>query len=346
MKFNFKNILQTSVLAFILMNVLLIFTEDLSRTVMIHIKPFLISIQAKEGIFIQEDENNVPIVDYGYMNGKYIGPQFNPMTVSQRVFKHNKQFLQGDSTAFQKMQNNADWLLQNATMVDSAAFLECHFPWETHNMTAPWRSGMSQGQALRALMQVYDITGDRELLRFGKQLLNAFFIEVKDGGVTYKDDDGGWWYEECADENGIESRILNGMMFALRGIAEYYKRTDDADALFLFAKGMISLKKNLGTYDNYGYSYYDISGKKAGWHYHRVHIELLDELYQVDPAPILKEYSERWAAFLKKPFLLRAFIHPSKMAVGTLLLNFTAALFLVLTMQYFRAGKVKTSKTV
>ena len=30
----------------------------------------------------------VPVVDYGYLNGQYVGPQLNPITISQAAMRN------------------------------------------------------------------------------------------------------------------------------------------------------------------------------------------------------------------------------------------------------------------
>ena len=45
---------------------------------------------------------------------------------------------------------------------------------------------MAQSQAIQALIKANNLTNDNRYLNISDRLLNAFFIEVKDGGVTYK----------------------------------------------------------------------------------------------------------------------------------------------------------------
>ena len=54
-------------------------------------------------------------------------------------------------------------------------------------MKPPWLSSMAQSQAIQALIKANNLTKDNRYLNLSDRLLNAFFIEVKDGGVTYKD---------------------------------------------------------------------------------------------------------------------------------------------------------------
>ena len=53
-------------------------------------------------------------------------------------------------------------------------------------MKPPWFSSMAQSQAIQALIKANNLTNDNRYLNLSDRLLNAFFIEVKDGGVTYK----------------------------------------------------------------------------------------------------------------------------------------------------------------
>jgi hypothetical protein len=113
------------------------------------------------------------------------------------------------------------------------------------------------------LIKAHEITGDAKCIDTAHILWNSFFVEVKDGGVTYKTPTG-WWYEEYADIGGKESRVLNGMMYTLLGIHEYYQYNRDNNVKHLFDQGIVALKNNLSLYDHNGYSYYDILAIQLG----------------------------------------------------------------------------------
>ncbi len=51
--------------------------------------------------------------------------------------------------------------------------------------------------------------------------MNSFYIDVKDGGVTEKSNDKGWWYEEYAGKGGKNPRVLNEMEYTLLGLYDY-----------------------------------------------------------------------------------------------------------------------------
>jgi len=243
---------------------------------------------------ISVDDNGIPLVDYGTRNGLYIGKQWNPVTISRNVNSNYENYKKtGNETSKEFLINNANWLIKNAKNYGEYSLLEYNFPFPTYDMPSPWRSGMAQGVALKAMIKAHEVTNEAKYLEAGKLFLKSFFIEVKDGGVTYKTDDG-WWYEEYAHENGKQPKVLNGMIYTVFGIYDFYKYTNDTEAKFLFVQGIKSLKTNLPKYDRNGYSYYDILNKPSGDFYHNVHLTQTAKLYQITNEEIFRQYHEKW----------------------------------------------------
>jgi hypothetical protein len=241
------------------------------------------------------DNHSIPIVDYGYIDNLYIGLQRNPITVAQTVLRYYEAFKRtGNENALHVLINNSNWLAENAVNHGNYSIFEYKFPYPIYGMKPIWRSGMAQGQGVQALIKAFQITGENKYLEAAKKLLNSFFVEVKNGGVTYKNPKQGWWYEEYASTTGNQSRVLNGMIYTVLGIYDYYNLTHDSVAKFLFDQGVLALKNNLRYYDNNGYSYYDILGKVSPRLYHLTHIGLLQKLYNVAKDPTFKFYLDRW----------------------------------------------------
>lgn len=241
--------------------------------------------------------STIPIVDYGYLSGKYIGPQLNPITIAQSAVKDFAKIQNQNYTNETTMVNliiKADWFLAHSKDIGNYSILEYNFDFPPAKMDDPWISGMAQAQAMQALIRAHNITSDDRYLNLAERLLNSFFIEVKDGGVTYKDDDG-WWYEEYPNPNSpTERRVLNGMGFTLLGLYDYYNYTDNNVAKYLFDKGMSSFVQNLHKYDGGSYSLYDLPGKPADRFYHLIHLEVLEDLYKITNQPKLEEYIQKW----------------------------------------------------
>jgi hypothetical protein len=175
--------------------------------------------------------------------------------------------------------------------------LDYDFPWPPYNLSEPWRSSMAQAQALGVLIRAYELTHEIKYLNTAEKLLISFFVEVKDGGVTYKTPNDGWWYELYAGDSSAQPRVLNGMLFSLMGIYDYYNRTNDSDAKYLFDQGLISLKKTLVLYDNNSSSYYDILKTPAKFEYHTAQTALLENLHNITGDDLFQKFHDRWASY-------------------------------------------------
>lgn len=242
------------------------------------------------------DEYGIPILDYGIINEIPVGKQRNPITISTHALSHYDDFIiTGNETSKNFLLNNADWLIENMVIHQNYSILEYNFPYPPTNMPeSGWRSGMAQGVALQALVKAHEVTKDEKYLNAADLILNSFFIEVKDGGVSYKTKNDGWWYEEYSHEDAKPSRVLNGMMYALLGIDEYYKYTNDIKAKFIFEHGITSLENKLPDYDLNGYSYYDDLKTHSSSFYHQVHVDLTEQLYAITENEILYKYHNKW----------------------------------------------------
>jgi len=288
-----------------------------------------------KGILI--DEAGVPFYDYGYTCGVYIGIQRNPVIVSQQALKYWDEFQNGDEKSEILFLNCSDWLVDNAVQRDNCTVWEYKFPWPDRNQTPPWISGMAQGLGIQVLARAYNITGDQKYLKIAKSSLRSFFIEVENGGVTYKDPEtGGWWYEEYPNpDNG---RVLNGFIYALLGIHEYYEGTDDKNAKYLFDKGIIELKNHLSDYDTGEWTYYDQVGNIADIGYHHIHVKQMAQLYEITHDPIFKEYHQKWKSYEDNPLLKYKYMNKKEKAVYPL--NFFA-IFIFLEIILFTWGKIE-----
>jgi len=202
---------------------------------------------------------------------------------------------------------------------------------------------MNQGRAMQAFIKAYEKTGDTSYLAYARKSMNTLFTQVKDGGVTCMDSTG-YWYEEYADDNVPQSRVLNGMIVVLQALSDFHKTTNDPNSLFLFNKGVDAVKSSLHLYDNNGHSNYDILGKPANPWYHKFHIELLDFLYSETHDPVFNEYKQKWLLY-KEPSYLAALIQkPTRIGLFAVFSLFVGVLLIVSLLGYFiwfRKSKVE-----
>lgn len=179
--------------------------------------------------------------------------------------------------------------------------LPYNFDWDHYSATAPWYSALAQAEALPLLIQAYNMTGLEIYKSSSDGILNSFFVDVRDGGVTHKDDDG-WWFELYSDRGSNNSKVLNGMLWTLLAIKQYENITGDSRAKLLFDHGIESLKSNLYKYDAENQTYYDIFKKPADFNYHNIHVKLLAQLYNITGEKSFLMMSEKWSKIsVKKP---------------------------------------------
>lgn len=264
------------------------------------------------------DEKGIPISDYGYVNGVYVGKQRSIVAVAEKgldywnkyqlggandtgllsydweKFPENKENTPKNATEARRMLLNcADWLLEHATSYGDYMLWEYRYP-SFYNTNPGWRSSQAQAMGISLLIRTYELTSDPKYLNCAERSLRAFYVSVEDGGVTDKESSEGWWYDKFADAECKRPKVLNGMMFALLGIHDFYVKENNKDAKFLFDKGVIALKKSLPKYDAGNWSYYDRLGKLAPQWYHNIHIRQLDLLYGITKESIFKRYCAKF----------------------------------------------------
>lgn len=272
------------------------------------------------------DDNGVPKVYYRRLGQSY----YNPVYVSMYGLAYYQQLIQSNELDYflkyyqldipsNKDQINslrnflaaANWLQEN---IKTKKYLDVNygvweygFPWGIYNLKENWVSGMAQGVGIQVLIRAWKITGNEKYIETAKLARNAFFIEVKDGGVTYKDNDKEWWYEEYASSEAKESRVLNGMEHSLIGLYELYVIDDDKTAKSLFDKGVQSLKNHIWKFDAGWWTYYDELGMLANGKYHPVNVNLTRKLFEITGEKIFSEASSKWNKY-ETVFFVREFV--------------------------------------
>lgn len=204
-------------------------------------------------------------------------------------------------------------IVNSFSQEDKYLTLQYMYPWPPYDLKPKWLSAMAQAESSAVLLKAYEITGERKYIDTAKNLLNVLFLEVKDGGVTYKTDSDGWWFELFA-QNGSdkEPRVLNGMLISVLAIYDYYNYTKDTDAKYLFDKGVLALKKSLPKYDYQGtYTFYDLCcGNLTPVVYHEIVLSTLSELYNITKDSVFKSYYDKWSNYTVPDKLLKTKSEP------------------------------------
>lgn len=201
--------------------------------------------------------------------------------------------------------NAVDWLVENLDTSFKEAHFIYNFDWGYKGypngmLKAPWWSGLTDAYSIILLLRAYDIYGDEQYINAAEALYKSSIEEVKlNGSLTYLHGDK--WIEEYVDPNANPNKlayVLNGMIYSTFGIKAY----EDA---FAITNGetqnlIKSIERNISLFDKgSSWSNYDLIGNTCNMKYHRIHIALMNEMYNLTGANIFKEKKEQWKKGVK-----------------------------------------------
>lgn len=221
-------------------------------------------------------EKGVPLL-YVAALGRHVA--FPIMVLQYGLGSVDRLLLEGDKSCSWNIQCVAQWL---TGAVNGAGCLDNFFP-EMDPDAAFYssNSGMAQGEALSFLTRVvqYELVPPR-LIEQCAALLRPIFENmirpVHAGGTSLSVGEDLYFVELCRQDATI---ILNGWIYALFGILDYARFSNDDRAQLMLKQSFLTLEKDLDQYImNSGWSYYNNRGRVASPFYHSVHIALLEAL--------------------------------------------------------------------
>lgn len=280
--------------------------------------PYYMTFADKADYAGPKDERGVILFDYFFD----IGRQYNPLAIAQYGLGHynkhqkirsKKQGIkdEGQETEdntregkhFEISKTQADWLVDNLEKNEAGLFVWKHkFKWHYKEWLEPgWYSAHAQGTGISLLARMYKKTNDVRYLEAAKKAFIALNTDRESGGVKFTDKEGNVWLEEYIIKQ--PTHILNGFLWALWGVWDYWLLTGDEKAKKLFRDCVETLKKNLPRYDAGFWSLYDLSRQKmkmlASPFYHDLHIVQLMATYILSENPVFKTYAEKFQNYKK-----------------------------------------------
>jgi hypothetical protein len=203
----------------------------------------------------------------------------------------NSYRLTGNRVYLDRAAANAARLVEKQTMSEGAAFYPYPFDWHFYGdtvCTAPWYSAMAQGQALSAFVRLYQATQDPQW----KAAADRTFESLAQAPATdrpfasWVDDTGRLWLEEYPQTDVVHSeKVLNGHIFAIFGLADYWSMTDanKARAKALYDGAVTTVQDTmLSVFRNPGWaSFYSMRHQQVNPSYHKVHVAELLMLFQL-----------------------------------------------------------------
>lgn len=195
-----------------------------------------------------------------------------------------------DPEALTKFRELANWFL--STQVDGKWLWQISVP--SRELEPPWISCLSQSLGISVLLREYQLEGNAKFLDAASRALEVMGRTLSQGGCSHRMRVG-VWYEEYPNQKK-PSHVLNGHMWALFGIWDYFRVTKDVTAKRMFEDGMLALTKELPKYDLGYWSVYSQDNRvdMVGGNYQAFIIEQLKVLQAITSNPSLSPYINRW----------------------------------------------------
>jgi len=229
----------------------------------------------KDGIILFEQDGN---------------SYYNPVQILETGISFLNQYSEKKEIKYLNLAKKyADRLTENTKEIEGAVFFPYNFNFPLHNLTSPsdllrspWYSGMAQGEALTFFSRLYGLTNEKKYLELLEKIFNSFsFIRgEKIPWFSEFDQKGYFWIEEYPSETPCKA--LNGFIFAIFGLYEYWLLTRKDDVLALLNASLTTVINNIEKYRNKGeFSFYCLKHKKLSATYHKVHIKQLKKLFEI-----------------------------------------------------------------
>ena len=199
-----------------------------------------------------------------------------------------------DSAALNAFRSRAEYFLLNH--VDGR--WNWNFDLPSRSLKAPWISALTQSQGISVLLREYQLSTDPRYLDAAKKALEWLKKPTKKDGLSVKMGKGVFYEEYPNIEN--PSHVLNGHIWALFGIWDFYRVTGEQFAKSMFDEGVLALRSELPKYDVDCWSVYSQDNRVdfVTGAYQQFIIEQLRVIHAITSDPIFNVYAEKWGKCL------------------------------------------------
>jgi len=213
-----------------------------------------------------------------------------------------------------------------------------YYNFEYNDLGKKWYSGMAQGQAAEVILSAYYLTMDLKYLIGSQKILNVLRIPIESGGALVNVN-GGIWFEEYASEKNIGKSplVLNGHLFAMDGIF-WMKQIlpDEWDEIYKLALNAVNT--NIYKYVTFCWSRYCLTPTIANGFYHRLHVQQLKRIENVDKKLYkIKKYRRKFELMNYIPFgiFTRIIVSHNTMLILILVFNIVTIGIIYYLLKYF-----------
>ncbi|MCH8838386.1 MAG: hypothetical protein IIA60_11415, partial [Candidatus Marinimicrobia bacterium] len=193
----------------------------------------------------------------------------------------------GNIEYIERAEQYMNTLIDLAHEYDGVLYYNYSFDWPLHRietdvMVSPWYSGMAEGQSLSALVRLYKVTGKEKYLTAAEKTFDSFlrFRRSSVPWVVRIDVQNYYWIEEWPWT--IPTQALNGFIFAIFGLYDYYQLTSDPVCKKLLQAGLTTIRDYADAYRVEGaMSLYCLYHRLPVEFYHQVHIDQMWQLFLI-----------------------------------------------------------------
>lgn len=197
----------------------------------------------------------------------------------------------------------ADFLVENNTHInDARLFLDLEDDEDANGIPC----AMNQGEAISVLIRAHTLTNNEAYINLALQASKAFANPFDENGVCKIFNSDIVWYQEAG------KFILNGHCYAVIGLSELYKYTNEPPIYNLYIQGIKSIESALPFFDAGFWSRYWLDSPEyfASIMYHNLHIVQLEILAKYSESLILSKYAKKFEEYSRNPiYRIQAFLH-------------------------------------
>lgn len=243
------------------------------------------------------DHEDVRLYEY---NGRYY---YHPIVLANRgyvlaAYYHRTK----DSAVGDLLVKHVNRLLREADDIDGALYYPYRYDnWANQQpdglLKAPWYSGLAQGEVLGLLCRTFSLTGDSVYLEAAHRTFETFLRPrgESEPWTVFIDDAGCYWIEEYPTEE--PSRTLNGFIFGIYGVYDYYQLTRSEEAARIIKISCSTIKNYISVFRRPGrVSYYGLTFGHYTYDYHLTHINQLHQLQKITGDPFFTDWADSLAS--------------------------------------------------
>lgn len=198
--------------------------------------------------------------------------------------------MKGEEQYLRKFKNCVDWAVKNQ---------RSNGAWDAFSPQNPEQpySSMAQGEGISLLTRAYTHYKDPKYAEAAKKGYEFLITDRKQGGVADYSEGGVEFYEFT-----YKPLVLNGWIFSIWGIYDYYKMTKDEKAAAIWGKSVETLIKSLPRFDMTYWSHYNTAGALTSPFYQNLHVAQMQAMHKLTGRSEFEKYAKKWQGQLNNPF--------------------------------------------